>query len=123
VTRRRVNRVAKALKQEISDLLQNEVKDPRVGFASVVGVEMSSDLRHAKIYVSVYGDDADKKQTFQALRDAAGFIRSGLGSRLNLRHIPEIAFVPDESIAHGARIMELLDIIKKEDGAEDNSEG
>src|SRR5581483_9199953 len=93
---------------EVSDLLRTRVKDPRVGFASITHVEVSGDLRHAKIFVSVMGDDEDKKNTMEALRHAAGFVRHELAGRLTLRFMPEIAFRLDSSIEHGSHILDLI---------------
>ena len=104
----RQQRVAEAVRAEISHMLQYELKDPRLGFASIVQVEMSRDLRHAKVYVSVYGSEEEQAATLQALESAKGLIRREVTRRLKLRYAPEIVFVPDESIAHGARIAQLL---------------
>ncbi len=105
---RRPERVAEALKAEISDILSRKVKDPRVGFVSVVSVDVTGDLRQAKIMVSTLGKKEEQEATMEALRSATGFIRSELGKRLTLRHTPEIAFEVDHSIKHGAHIDELL---------------
>jgi ribosome-binding factor A len=99
--------VAEALRDEISSLL-SELKDPRVGFASITRVEVSSDLRHARVYVSVLGDEAAKKATMEGLRSATGFIRSEVGRRVRLFRTPEIAFHLDESLEKGARVLKLI---------------
>lgn len=93
---------------EVSDLLRTRIKDPRVGFASITRVEVSGDLRHAKIFVSVMGEEEQKKATIEALRHAAGFIRRELASRLTVRFMPEIVFKLDNSIEQGARILSLI---------------
>ena len=103
----RPERLAAAIQEEISDILRG-MKDPRLGFVSVTGVEVSSDLRYARIYVSVLGSSAEEEATLEALRHAQGFLRSELGRRIRLRHVPEINFRLDPSIRHGARIFELL---------------
>lgn len=103
----RQERVAEALREEISDLL-GELKDPRVGFASVTRVEMSPDLRHARVYVSVLGDESQKRATMEGLRSATGFIRSEVGRRVRLFRTPEIAFHLDESLEKGARVLKLI---------------
>ncbi|HHT63360.1 MAG: 30S ribosome-binding factor RbfA [Bacillota bacterium] len=112
----RSGRVAEEFKKEISDIIKNEVKDPRVGFVSVVFVEVSGDLRHAKVFVSVLGDEKSISDTIKALKSAAGFIRREVARRINLRYTPELTFVYDDSIAHGAKISKILaDILPEED--------
>lgn len=108
----RQQRLAEQIRDEIAQMLREEVKDPRIGFASIVKVELSGDLRVAKVYVSVLGDAEAKKNTQKGLDSALGFIRHELAQRLRLRFVPEVRFVMDESIAHGARIAELLHKIK-----------
>jgi ribosome-binding factor A len=103
----RAQRVAERIKEEMADILRR-VKDPRVGFASVVRVECSSDLRYAKVYISVFGPEADQQATMRGLENAKGFIRSELGRRVRLFHTPELHFALDTSIAHGDRIARLL---------------
>lgn len=103
----RQERVAEALREEISSLL-SELKDPRVGFASITRVEVSSDLRYARVYVSVLGDEAGKKATMEGLHSATGFIRSEVGRRVRLFRTPEISFHLDESLEKGARVLKLI---------------
>ena len=93
---------------EVSDLLRTRIKDPRVGFASITHVEVSGDLRHAKIFVSVMGELADKKSTMEALHHATGFLRHELASRLTVRFMPELVFKLDNSIEQGAHILGLI---------------
>lgn len=107
VARIRQLRVAEQIKKETSDILR-QLKDPRVGFVSVVSVEVSGDLRHAKIYVSVLGGEAERQATMAALERARGYVRTELARRIRLRFAPEIQFLMDESIEHGARIAQLL---------------
>lgn len=104
----RQEKLGEQIAVEVSDLLRTRVKDPRVGFASITHVEVSGDLRHAKIFVSVMGDPDEKKQTIGALHHATGFLRSELASRLTLRFMPEIVFKLDNSIEQGARILGLI---------------
>lgn len=106
--RERPQRVGERIKQELMDLLGNELKDPRIGFVSIVRVDVSADLRHARVYFSVLGDDQQKRDSRLGLESATGFLRSQLGARLNLRHVPELSFRADDSIEHGVRIAELL---------------
>lgn len=108
-------RMAEQMKKEIGDILR-QLKDPGLGFASVVSVELSGDLRHAKVYVSVLGDDAAKRETMGALERARGFVRTEIGRRIRMRHTPEIQFILDESIEHGARITRLLREIRVPEG-------
>src|SRR5690606_37367017 len=100
-----------------------KMKDPRIGFVSVTDVEMSRDLRHAKIYVSIFGDDEAKAQTLEALHHAQGFVRSELGRRIRLRHTPEISFRLDDSIERGHRINRLLRELAPEPQAAQSSDG
>jgi len=103
----RAERLAAAIQQEISQILR-EMKDPRLGFVSVTNVEVSPDLRYARVYVSVLGSPTEETATMETLQHAQGFLRSELGRRIRLRHTPEISFRLDHSIRHGARINELL---------------
>jgi ribosome-binding factor A len=99
---------------ELSDLLRTRVKDPRVGFASITHVEVSGDLRHAKVFVSVMGTEKEQASTIQALKHATGFLRSELAHRITLRYMPELVFKLDTSIEQGARILELIREIENE---------
>lgn len=108
----RVQRLNEEIKREISDVIQRHMKDPRIGFVSVTDVELSRDLQHVKIFVSVYGDENARSQTMQALESGKGFIRGELGKRVRLRHTPEVDFRFDESLERGARIFKLLDEVK-----------
>ncbi|HLS88080.1 MAG TPA: 30S ribosome-binding factor RbfA [Sphingobacteriaceae bacterium] len=109
----RQERLAEAIKQELSEILR-VMRDPRIGMASVVSVDVSRDLRHAKVYVSVFGDEDQRADTFAALSKARGFIRSELAKRLRIRYTPEIHFQLDDSIAHGARVAQLLRSLAEE---------
>ncbi len=100
---------------ELSDLLRTRVKDPRVGFASITHVEVSGDLRHAKIFVSVMGTPEEQAATMKGLKNATGYLRHELATRIVLRYMPEIAFKLDTSIAEGARILELISKIEEEE--------
>ncbi|MEW6661204.1 MAG: 30S ribosome-binding factor RbfA [Bacillota bacterium] len=101
-------RVAEEMKKEIADILQNEVKDPRVGFVTITSVELSTDLRNAKIFVSIFGDEEKQRQCLEALHKATGFVRREIGQRIKLRHTPELVFKFDSSIEHGDKIARLL---------------
>ncbi|MBE3581592.1 MAG: 30S ribosome-binding factor RbfA [Thermoanaerobacteraceae bacterium] len=119
----RAERVAEQMKKEIAQILRDKIKDPRVGFVTVTAVELSSDLQHAKVYVSIYGDEQEKKQTLEALARATGFVRREIGRRIKLRLTPEIVFKFDESIEHGDRIARLLYRIKAEEAEKHESDG
>jgi len=112
----RAERIAEEIKRELSDILRNHVRDPRItNMASVIKVDVSRDLRHAKIYVSVLGDREEKQKTMQGLDRATGFIRKELGQRLGLRYVPEISFVLDESIEYSIHIAQRIEeLMKKE---------
>lgn len=120
---RRADRVAEAIRQEVATFLANDVKDPRVmGLVTVTGAEVTRDLRHAKVYVSIMGSDAERAATFEGLASVASHLRSRIGRALRLRLAPEITFRPDESIAHAARIESLLAKLKEEGGAREGSD-
>lgn len=111
----RQEKLGELIAVEVSDLLRTRVKDPRVGFASITHVEVSGDLRHAKIFVSVMGNDEEKKSTIQALHHATGFVRHELAGRLTLRFMPEIMFKLDSSIEQGTRILGLIRELETEE--------
>lgn len=112
----RAGRVGEQIKKELSQLIQSELKDPRIGFVTVTGVDVTNDLSQAKVYLSVLGDNEQKNNTLKALEKANGFLRSELGKRIRLRHTPELIFKFDESIAYGSHIEKLLgEIGKNED--------
>lgn len=105
----RSDRVAGEIMSEVATIIRNDMKDPRVGgFVSLTRVALNKDLKRANIYVSVYGSEADKSSTIEALRNGAGFVRSLIGKRLRIRHAPEINFVLDDSIEYSAMINEKL---------------
>ena len=113
----RPERLAEAIKKEVSELIKDELKDPRIGFASITAVEVTPDLRYARVFVSVFGPPESRRATVEALQKAQGFIRGELGRRIRLRHTPEITFKLDDSIGHGARVLELLNEVLEKDGA------
>jgi ribosome-binding factor A len=110
---KRTDRVADQIKMEIADILMKKIKDPRIGFVTVTSVEISDDLQHAKVFVSVQKDQ-DPKKTFIGLKKATGFVRGELAKRLPLRRTPEVVFLPDTSSERVAHILDLLDQIKKD---------
>lgn len=119
----RVTRLQEAIKREASYIIQQKVKDPRLGFVSITDVELSNDLSHCKIFVSVLGDENQREQTMIGLNKATGFIRSEIGNSVKLRHVPEIVFQYDNSIEHGSRIEAILREITGAGGGEDGDDG
>ncbi len=105
----RIDRISEEVKKELS-LVVRELKDPRLNtsMVSVVNVTVTKDLRFAKAYISVLGDEAAKKGAMDALKGAAGFIRKEIGHRIDLRYTPEFSFVLDDSIEYGSHINEVL---------------
>jgi ribosome-binding factor A len=124
----RSDRVAAAIREEVANFLAEGVKDPRItGLVTVTGVEMTRDLRHAKIFVSVMGEESQRASTIEGLASVQGFLRSRLARSLSLRVAPEVQFVMDESVARAARIETLLNQIRttpaSENGGDDGEPG
>ena len=111
----RQEKLGELIAAELSELLRTRVKDPRVGFASITHVEVSGDLRHAKVFVSVMGSPEERDATMQGLKNATGFLRHELAARLVLRYMPEIVFKLDKSIEEGSRILDLIQKVEQED--------
>lgn len=115
----RLDRTSEDILRELTAILRT-VKDPRVaGMISIVRVEVTNDMSYAKVYVSAMEGPEAAKQAVQGLKSAAGYIRHALGAALHLRHVPELRFVPDDSIAYSAHIAETLHRIERDGGAED----
>lgn len=107
---RRTERINELLRAEISDLLQRDLKDPRIsGLVSITEVDVSPDLRKAKVFVSVLGEEAEQESTMEAFAAAARYLRQQLKKRLTLRRTPELTFLRDDSLERGAHILALLD--------------
>ena len=105
----RPEKVAQLMRREIAEILQQRLRDPRVSaMVSVTDVEVTHDLSFARVFVTIMGSPTERESTLQALGHAAGFVRHELGPRLGLREVPEVRFVPDESLERGARVEELL---------------
>ncbi len=117
----RQEKLGELIAAEISELIRTRLKDPRVGFASITHVEVSGDLRHAKVFVSVMGSAEEQVETMKGLKHATSFLRHELASRLVLRFMPELTFKLDTSIAEGARILDLIQQIEKEEKAQQQS--
>ncbi|MDD2927381.1 MAG: 30S ribosome-binding factor RbfA [Candidatus Omnitrophica bacterium] len=111
----RQDKVAEAIRQEASVIIHDKLKDPRLGFVTIMNVEVTQDLRYAKIFFSVLGNDDAHKNTKEALDSALGFVRKLIAQRLNLRFAPEIAFYEDRSSEYSVRIEEVLNEIKEID--------
>lgn len=121
---KRLERVNQLIKEEISELLQRELKDPRLGFVTVTEVEVSKDLRAAKVFVSILGPEEEWRATLEALEGARGFIRGWLVRRLRMRVVPQLSFRPDRSMAHAAHILSVLTELRQGEGSgEDPEEG
>lgn len=105
----RADRVADQIRMEVADILMRKIKDPRVQAVTVTGVELTSDLRIARVFVTVMGTDEEQRSVFAGLAKASGFVRSELGRRLTLRYLPEVVFMKDTSGPRGDRVLQLLD--------------
>ncbi|MBR2520043.1 MAG: 30S ribosome-binding factor RbfA [Selenomonadaceae bacterium] len=104
----RIEKLQELIKQETGKMLLNDIKDPRIGFVTVTDVEMTGDLREAKIFVSVMGGAEQIKNSLEGLKSALGFIRREIGKRIRLRFTPEISFALDTSLDYGDHIQKLL---------------
>lgn len=112
---RRTERINELLRAEISELLQREMKDPRLGgLITITEVDVSPDLRTAKVHVSVMGTAEQKDSTFKALHSASRFLQREIRSRITIRRMPDLTFFPDESMERAARILDLLDHAQEE---------
>jgi len=111
----RTRRVGEQLQRELAILIQQEIKDPRVGMITVSGAEVSKDFAHAKVFITALNEKQGHKETIDALQHAAGFLQFELGKRLQLRTIPRLKFVYDESIERGTNLSALIDSAIKQD--------
>jgi len=105
----RMRRVDEAVREVLSGAITQQVKDPRVGFVTVTAVETVPDLRRARVYVSVLGDEAVRRRSLQGLRSAHGILQSAVARELRLKHTPTLEFVYDDTAERGMRISELID--------------
>ena len=110
----RPGRVAEAFREEIMDMIQRDLKDPRIGFVTVTHVEVSPDLNHATVFISILGDEAKKDETLKAMERAKRHIRSELGKRVRLKFLPELEFVHDTTIEESFKVSEIIKKIHKE---------
>lgn len=120
---RRTERISSLIRQEISELLREQVNDPRLrSFISITRVFTSVDLTHTKVYFSIFGEEVSKEEVLQGFAAASGFLRRQLASRLRLKHMPELSFHLDESIEKGARVLKLIDELASEETGEEGGD-
>jgi len=113
----RIPKLNSLIREEISELIQHGIKDPRLGdFITVTEVETSVDLKHARVFVSSLGTEEEKEKTLKGLTSASGFIRRELAKKIRIRHIPELSFHWDNSIERGDYISRLIDRVNSESG-------
>ncbi|MEK6561341.1 MAG: 30S ribosome-binding factor RbfA [Nitrospirota bacterium] len=112
---RRIDRLGDQIREEIADIIARKLKDPRVGFVTVTAVYVSEDLRHAKVFVSIYGDEKTQAETMKGLNSAAGFVKGEIGRRIKIKFTPDIVFKQDTSLEEAAHVLDILDHIKKEE--------
>jgi len=105
----RAARIADQIQRDLSGLIRQEVKDPRVGLVTITAVEVNRDLSHARVYVSSLADAASTEQSVEGLQHAAGFLRSQLGRTLKIRSVPQLQFLYDASVERGVRLSHLID--------------
>ena len=105
---RRPERLAEEIREEVARMVATELKDPRLGFVTVIRVELAHDLRYARVHVGVLGDESEREKSLVALRSASGFVRRGLGRRLRIHHTPEIDFRYDKGLEATDRVARLL---------------
>jgi ribosome-binding factor A len=118
----RTDRLDSQIQQELMDLLQREMKDPRLGFATITRVETARDLGHARVWVSVLGTELERQRTMDALHVATPWLRRRLGERLSLRHVPELTVRHDDSIASGDRVLRIINELSEESAASSSDE-
>ncbi|MBI4530277.1 MAG: 30S ribosome-binding factor RbfA [Candidatus Latescibacteria bacterium] len=114
MSEKRIERINSLIRDELSGIIRQELKDPRLGWITVTRTQISGDLRHVKVYVSVLGDEENRVVSMEVLEGATGFLRRHLGDRIQLRHTPELLFRYDHSIEEGIRIDQLLDRVAGE---------
>ncbi|MEW6326542.1 MAG: 30S ribosome-binding factor RbfA [Thermodesulfobacteriota bacterium] len=113
---KRADRLGEFIQTEVSDIILRKIKDPRIRLVTITGVDVSDDLRMARVYFSVMGDEKQCQKAMDGLKSATGFIKKSLGPRLDLRYVPDIEFHYDRSLEYGERIDKLLREIKEEHG-------
>jgi ribosome-binding factor A len=113
-----MRRVNEAMREVLSDAIATDLKDPRIGFVTVTGVKTSPDLRHARVFVSVFGGADEREDTIDGLRSAHGFLQRTVSAELKLRHTPTLTFEYDESVDRGMRINQLIDEQTSREGSD-----
>lgn len=122
MARLRVEKVQEAIKTEISKMLLTDVKDPRIQFVTITGVELTDDMSYAKVFVSLYGPEDKQEETWKALQRALGFLRSEIAKRIRLRFAPTLILQKDTSMEYSAHIQSILDKIKQEESEKNEQE-
>ncbi len=122
MSRMRPERVQEAIRQEISMIVMGQIKDPRIGFITITKVDLTKDLRYARIYFSVLGKNADKNKALKGLNSAKGYIKGLIAEKIKLRYMPEISFVIDNTLEHAQHIYEILNKIEKPKEETDDGE-
>ncbi len=110
----RLERLAEQIRDDVAEMVAGELKDPRIGLATVTRVDLSADLRHARVLVSIEGDEETKGETLEGLTSAIGFVRRELGKRLRVKRAPEVVFVLDRGLENENRVEAVLNQLKKE---------
>lgn len=113
MARVRAEKIQELIKQEVSKIILNDLKNPNIGFVTVTQVEVTNDLRHAKIWLSLYGKEEEQAKTLQALERSLGFIRNEIGKRIRLKFVPELALLTDSSLEYSSHIQKILLQIKE----------
>ena len=124
MSKQRVQKIGEEIKKELSAIIREELKDPRVAaeVISVTGVEVSGDLSYAKVFVSIYGKDVDEEKTLKVFKKSAGFLRTELGKRIRIRHIPELLFQLDKSMEYGDHINKILKDLDLDDNKDEDKD-
>jgi len=115
----RTHRVGELIKEEISDIIQKELKDPRIGFVTITAVDVAPDLRHAVVYITVLGSRKQKEETLKGLQNSSGFLRTLLAKRIRIKYLPELQFAFDPSIETGMRIEKIIRKLHEEEEKHD----
>lgn len=123
MSRKRVARLNEQLKRELTQIIQFELRDPRVGSVTITDVAVTPDLYHARVFFSLTGDAEEKRRAHEGLRAAAGFLRTELGRRLHIRRAPELHFELDATLEHALRIEQLLRQVRDAAGGEQAEQG
>ena len=123
VTSRRLLKAAEAIREVVASSILTEIRDPRIRDVTVVGVEVSPDMREAKVHVSVMGDEAQQKLSVRGLQNSAGFLQSKIANRIDTRYTPRLTFVIDKGLKNSAAVSEILARIRKERGQDESDSG